>query len=107
MSKPSLRGWRVAVPVLVAVVGLAVTASVSFAGAKAGVVRVAIMTDCKGAFGGAFEVDTGGALAALAEYAGGKPNNPKKPSAGTEKNPTPATNCGRGEADQERRLRVR
>ena len=82
MSKPSLRGWRVAVPVLVAVVGLTVTASVSFAGAKAGVVRVAIMTDCKGAFSFGYDYDSGGAQAAFAQYAHGKVKNKNKPSAG-------------------------
>ncbi len=40
------------------------------------------MTDCKGAFGGAYEVDIGGAEAAFAQYLGAKPKDPKKPSAG-------------------------
>ena len=35
-------------------------------------VRVAIMTDCKGAFGFGYEPDIGGAQAAFAQYAGGK-----------------------------------
>ena len=46
MSKASWRSWRIAVPLLVIVVGLTVAASASFASSKAGVVRVAIMTDC-------------------------------------------------------------
>ena len=40
------------------------------------------MTDCKGAFGVGYEQDIGGAQAAFAQYAGGKPKNKKKPSAG-------------------------
>src|SRR6266511_4488082 len=82
MSKPSLRSWTVAVPLVVLALGLTVAASSSFASGKAGVVRVAIMTDCKGAFGFGYEPDIGGAQAALAQYAGGKAKNPKKPSAG-------------------------
>src|SRR5436190_1612748 len=82
MSKPSLRGWRIAVPLLAAVVGLTVTASVSFAGAQAGVVKVAIMTDCKGAFSFGYDYDSGGAQAAFAQYAHGKVKNKNKPSAG-------------------------
>ena len=45
-------------------------------------VKVAIMTDCKGAFGFAYESDIGGAQAAFAQYAAGKPTNKAKPSAG-------------------------
>jgi branched-chain amino acid transport system substrate-binding protein len=83
MSKASLRGWRIAVPLLVVVVGLTVAASTSLAsGKQAGVVRVAIMTDCKGAFGFGYELDIGGAQAALAQYANGKVKNKNKPSAG-------------------------
>src|SRR3954449_3929950 len=82
MSKPSLRGWRIAVPLLAAVVGLTVTASVSFAGAQAGVVKVAIMTDCKGAFSFGYDYDSGGAQAAFAQYAHGKVKNKNKPTAG-------------------------
>src|SRR6266545_542218 len=82
MSKPSLRGWRIAVPLLAAVVGLTISASASFAGAQAGVVKVAIMTDCKGAFSFGYDFDIGGAQAAFAQYAHGKVKNKNKPSAG-------------------------
>jgi branched-chain amino acid transport system substrate-binding protein len=66
-----------------AVAGLIAT-SVSLAspGVAASEIRVAIMTDCKGAFGFGYEIDIGGAQAALAQFAGGKVKNPKKPSAG-------------------------
>ena len=40
------------------------------------------MTDCKGAFAFGYEVDTAGTIAALSQYAGAKPKNKKKPSAG-------------------------
>jgi branched-chain amino acid transport system substrate-binding protein len=73
------------VPLLAAavvLVVLAVAASASFAGAKAGVVKVAIMTDCKGAFSFGYDLDIGGAQAAFAKWAHGKVKDPNKPSAG-------------------------
>src|SRR5436190_21431321 len=68
----------------VSVVGaLAASLTASSMGAShASVVRLAIMTDCKGAFAFAYDVDIGGAQAAFAKYAGGKTKNHKKPSAG-------------------------
>src|SRR5919106_1582528 len=68
-----------------AVMGLVATSVSMAAGQRAGgadEIRVAIMTDCKGAFGFGYEPDIGGAQAALATYAGGKAKNKKKPSAG-------------------------
>ena len=82
MSKPSWRSWRIAVPLLVIMVGLTVAASASFASSKAGVIRVAIMTDCKGAFSFGYDYDIGGAQAAFAQYAHGKVKNKNKPTAG-------------------------
>lgn len=74
--------WKLVLPLGVLVVLAAVTVSTSLAASKAAVVRVAIMTDCKGAFGFANELDIGGAQAALANYANGKSVDSKKPSAG-------------------------
>src|SRR3954453_2172753 len=66
-----------------AVVGLfATSGSMAARSAAPPVIKVAIMTDCQGAFGFGYEPDIGGAQAALAAYAGGKAKNPKKPSAG-------------------------
>jgi branched-chain amino acid transport system substrate-binding protein len=68
---------------LVAVAAVAATAvAASSLAAPAGDIRVAIMTDCKGAFAFGYEPDIGGAQAAFAQYAGGKARNAKKPSAG-------------------------
>jgi branched-chain amino acid transport system substrate-binding protein len=82
--RSKLRGWKLALPLAAIVVGVSVITSVSLAASKAntGTIRVAIMTDCKGAFGFGYEPDIGGAQAAFAKYAGGVPKNPKKPSAG-------------------------
>jgi branched-chain amino acid transport system substrate-binding protein len=78
------RRWKLLLPLgLVAVAAVAVVStSLAASGAAAREVRVAIMTDCKGAFGFGYEPDIGGAQAAFAQYAGGKVKNPKKPSAG-------------------------
>ena len=45
-------------------------------------IKIGILSDCKGAFGAFHEQDIGGAIAAFAEYAGAKPKDPNKPSAG-------------------------
>lgn len=72
---------------LTLVAGLAVVAGLLAATAtaspKAGTpIKLAILSDCKGAFGAFYEADIGGAQTAFAQYAGGKPKDPKKPSAG-------------------------
>ncbi|MGL6280059.1 MAG: ABC transporter substrate-binding protein, partial [Gaiella sp.] len=76
------RRWKLVLPLGVLVIAASAIVSTSLAASNAKVVRVAIMTDCKGAFGFGFEPDIGGAQAAFAEFAGGKVKNPKKPSAG-------------------------
>jgi branched-chain amino acid transport system substrate-binding protein len=78
-----VRSWKLLLPLaaLVAVASVSVTGSVA-ATSGGGPVRVAIMTDCKGAFGFGYELDIGGAQAALAQYAKGKVKNKNKPSAG-------------------------
>ena len=82
MRRFKLRSWKTALVLGMVVAGLTVAVTTSFAASKAGVVKVAIMTDCKGAFAGAFDVDIGGAQAAFATFAHGKAVNSKKPSAG-------------------------
>jgi branched-chain amino acid transport system substrate-binding protein len=75
------RSWKLLLPLAVAAVVATAVAATSTA-APAGDIRVAIMTDCKGAFAFGYEPDIGGAQAAFAQYAGGKVKNAKKPSAG-------------------------
>src|SRR5438034_164488 len=85
MRRPRLRRRQTAalVTALVAIAAALIGGiSTSSAGSKARTIRVAIMTDCKGAFGFGYEPDIGGAEAAFASYAGGKAKSPKKPSAG-------------------------
>ena len=75
--------WKLVLPLAL----LAVAATIGTSGARAtpsqaNDVKFAIMTDCKGAFAFGYEVDTAGTVAALSQYAGAKPKNRKKPSAG-------------------------
>jgi len=81
MSRRQGRVFRLLVSVGLLAAGIAALTSVSTA-ATAGDVRVAVMSDCKGAFGFAQELGIGGAQTAFAQFAGGKVKNKKKPSAG-------------------------
>ena len=66
----------------VSTITVAVITSTAFAHSGTDVIRVAIMTDCRGSLGFAYESSLGGAQAALAQYAGAKVVDPKRPSAG-------------------------
>lgn len=81
MNRRQGRVLRLLVSVGLLAVGIAALTSASSA-ATAGDVRVAVMSDCKGAFGFAQELGIGGAQTAFAQFAGGKVKNKKKPSAG-------------------------
>jgi branched-chain amino acid transport system substrate-binding protein len=81
MRRLNVRKWKLLLPLAALAVAAAAIAASSL-GATPKVIRLAIMSDCKGAFAGGYELDIGGAEAALAQYAGGKPTNRKKPSAG-------------------------
>ena len=64
-------------------------------------IKVAIMTDCKGAFAFGYELDIGGAQAAFAQYAGGKVEEQEQ-AVGRHDG-----HQGRRQAGQDRRLRLR
>jgi branched-chain amino acid transport system substrate-binding protein len=84
MSRAKAR-WKVALPLLaLAAVAASVLAATATArtGATSTPIRLAILSDCEGAFGAFYEADIGGAQAAFAQFAGGKPRNRTKPSAG-------------------------
>ena len=80
--RSNLPRWKPALVAVAVIAAGSVAAGVSFAAPAQKEVRVAIMTDCKGAFGFGYELDIGGAQAAFAQYAGGKPKSKTKPSAG-------------------------
>jgi branched-chain amino acid transport system substrate-binding protein len=75
--------WKLLLPLALFAAAATIGASGALATpSQAPPVRLAIMTDCKGAFAFGYELDIGGAQAAFAKYAGGVPKNKKKPSAG-------------------------
>jgi branched-chain amino acid transport system substrate-binding protein len=74
--------WKLLLPLGALAIAATALVSTSLAASEAREVRVAIMTDCKGAFGANYENDIGGAQAAFAQYAAGKPKSKQKPSAG-------------------------
>lgn len=76
------RASLIALLTCLAVVAAGLAATTASASRKAGTIKVAILSDCKGAFGAFYEADIGGAQTAFAKYAGGKAKDAKKPSAG-------------------------
>ena len=66
----------------IAAVAAGLVATTATASKKATPIKLAILSDCQGAFGAFYEADIGGAQTAFAQYAGGKPKDAKKPSAG-------------------------
>jgi branched-chain amino acid transport system substrate-binding protein len=83
MRRPKLRSWTTAAVLALAVIGVGVAATTSLAASHAvKTIKVAIMTDCKGAFAFGYEYDIGGAQGAFARFAGGKTKSHAKPSAG-------------------------
>ena len=74
-----MRHWKLLLPLGVLVITrLGRRLDVASRRRSANEVRVAIMTDCKGAFGFGYEPDIGGAQAAFAQYAGGKVEEPEE-----------------------------
>jgi branched-chain amino acid transport system substrate-binding protein len=73
---------RVLIPLaVVAVVIAAVAASSATARSSASTIRVAVLSDCQGAFGAFDNQDLAGVVAAMSQYAGARPvdaNNPRK-----------------------------
>jgi len=81
------RGRRFSVSAVLVVIVIAAIAATTAAGrptakAAASPIKIAILSDCQGSFASNYEQDIGGAITALAQYAGVKPKNPNKPSAG-------------------------
>ena len=76
------RRWKFLLPLALLLAGSTFATSGALATTEQSVVKIAVVTDCKGAFAFGYELDIGGANAAFAQFAGGTPNNKKKPSAG-------------------------
>ena len=83
MRRLKLRSWKTAgVLVVISAAAVAVLSTGALASSHAKAVRVAIMTDCKGAFAFGYDVDIGGANTAFAQFAHGVTKSHSKPSAG-------------------------
>ena len=86
VRKKGRRFWLPAgLSILAAAVVATVWVTVAAGGSSkstASTIKIAILSDCQGAFASNYEQDIGGAISALAQYAGVKPKNPNKPSAG-------------------------
>jgi len=80
--KLNLRNWKTAAVLVVISAAVAMFATGALASSHAKVVKVAIMTDCKGAFAFGYDVDIGGAQTAFAQFAHGVTKSHAKPSAG-------------------------
>ena len=85
MTQVRRRGRRFLLPaglVVSAAVVLGITATAAVGKPTATPIKFAIMSDCGGAFAANYQQDIGGAITAVAEFGGAKPNNKNKPSAG-------------------------
>jgi branched-chain amino acid transport system substrate-binding protein len=82
VRRHKLRSWKVVGVLVLALAAVAAWATTSFAASHAAAVKVAIMTDCKGAFAFGYDVDIGGAQTAFAQFAHGVTKSHSKPSAG-------------------------
>jgi branched-chain amino acid transport system substrate-binding protein len=67
---------------VIAALAAAFAASAATARTTASTIKVAVLSDCQGAFGAFDNQDLAGVVAAMSEYAGAKPKNPNKPRDG-------------------------
>ncbi|PWU25475.1 MAG: hypothetical protein C5B48_01090, partial [Candidatus Rokuibacteriota bacterium] len=65
-----------------AAVTAAVFAATALGRTTASPIKIAILSDCQGAFAANYEQDIGGAITAFAQFTGAKPKDKNKPSAG-------------------------
>src|SRR6266550_3510412 len=85
VRRRSRRFWLPAALTILVVLAATLAATVPAGKASksaASPIKIAILSDCQGAFASNYEQDIGGAITAFAQYAGVKPKNPNKPSAG-------------------------
>src|SRR3954451_10064823 len=77
-------GRRRLIPLaMLAALGAAAIASSATARPSAATpIKVAVLSDCQGAFGAFDNQDMAGVVSAMSEYAGAKPKNPNNPRAG-------------------------
>jgi branched-chain amino acid transport system substrate-binding protein len=80
----ALKGRRKLIPFALVIAALAaVAASAATARTNAAKpIKIAVLSDCQGAFGSFDNQDLAGVVSALSQYAGAKPKNPNKPRDG-------------------------
>src|SRR3954467_4032244 len=79
----ALKGkWRLIPLAALAVVVAAVLATTATARGNASTIRIAVLSDCQGAFGAFDNQDMAGVVTAMVQYAGAKAKNPNKPRDG-------------------------
>src|SRR4029077_16596510 len=81
MSRLWGRGWKLALPILGVGLVAAMAAASTFA-ASATPIKVAVLSDCEGAFGAFDGQDLAGVVSAMSEDAGAKPVKPNDPRKG-------------------------
>src|SRR5256885_3155365 len=75
--------WKLIPFALLAAAAAAVAAGVATANTtKAKTIKVAVLSDCQGAFGSFDNQDLAGVVAAMSQYAGAKPVDPNNPRKG-------------------------
>jgi branched-chain amino acid transport system substrate-binding protein len=74
--------WKLVPFAGVVVIAAAIVASTATARSTASTIKIAVLSDCQGAFGAFDNQDLAGVVAAMSEYAGAKPKNPNKPRDG-------------------------
>jgi branched-chain amino acid transport system substrate-binding protein len=76
------RRWKLVPLVTLVAATSAVVAVSASARPTASTIKIAVLSDCQGAFGSFDNQDLAGVVTAMAQYAGGKAVNPNKPRAG-------------------------
>jgi branched-chain amino acid transport system substrate-binding protein len=76
------RRWKLLPLVALVLVATALVAASATARSSATPIRIAVMSDCQGAFGSFDNQDLAGVVTAMSQFAGGKAVNPNKPRSG-------------------------
>src|SRR2546430_7205135 len=76
------RKWKLVPLAALVVAAAALATSAATARSTASTIKVAVLSDCQGAFGSFDNQDLAGVVTAMAQFAGGKAKNPNKPRDG-------------------------
>src|SRR5579872_1106055 len=74
--------WKLVPLALVALVAAAYVATTATARSSATPIKIAVLSDCQGAFGSFDNQDLAGVVTAMSQFAGGHAKNPNKPRDG-------------------------